>query len=58
MTVPDHVPAEMVPAFVIPLSNVSALVIFPPLIVKSPPIVTFPEPSIMKSLESDNLLGY
>ena len=42
MVVPPHAPADIVPAFVIPASNVTAFLIFPPVIVKSPATVRFP----------------
>ena len=42
MVVPPHAPAAIVPAFVIPASNVIAFVIFPPVIVKSLATVKFP----------------
>ena len=42
---PPQEPADIVPAFVIPLSNVIALVIFPPKIVKSPSIDRLPDES-------------
>ena len=42
IVVPAHAPADIVPAFVIPASNVIAFVIFPPVIVKSLATVKFP----------------